>query len=354
MTTSYPVVDQADLSRVVAAYPDLGAFKGVVRNGLSVNTAACLLETENGVYFAKRYDPDERTADAILAEHALVLRLLEGGFPTPRLLRDVAGETLHWERDLPYALYEKARGEDRYARTPVFAPCEDPAETFACGATLAAFHLALAGEGPAAPKPFRGITARFQLMASPSVPHGLAALEAEAPILSPFLAEQAEFAACLGWLAEWHRRIKPYLARLPRGVIHGDFIKRNLFWQGHAISDVIDFDLWNVDLWVFDLALSLIPSGFEWPEILAGRARPNERHLRAFLDGYQSVRKLEPLERAVLPWVVSSARFEFYLSLVARALSRGDRLEAERFWRLLVDTLGWFWANLRWYEAIAD
>ncbi|MBO9542831.1 phosphotransferase [bacterium] len=348
-----PRIEPDVLSRVVAAYPDLGAFEGIARNGLSINTAACLFTTDRGEFFAKRYDPSEREPVALLAEHGLILRLIEKGFPTPRLWRDAAGSTLHWAEGQPYALFEKARGEDRYAQAPVFAPCTHPAETFASGAALAKFHLALADAPAFAPKPFKGITARFRVMASPSVPLGLAALEAEAPLLVPFLAEQGELVTCLGWLSEWHRRIKPYLSRLPRGVIHGDFIKRNLFWQEAAISDVIDFDLWNVDLWVFDLALSLIPSAFEWPAILAGRALPNGEHLRAFLAGYQSVRRLEPFERAVLPWVVSSARFEFYLSLVARGLERGDRAEAERFWRLLVDTLGWFAAHPRWHEAIA-
>lgn len=353
MSASRPLIDPAALARVVADHPELGAFVEVVRNGLSVNTAACLFETARGVYFAKRYDPHERSAEAILAEHALIRRLLAGGFPTPRLLEDAQGETLRWHEGQPYALFERARGEDRYAQAPVFAPCADVAETRASGASLASFHLALAGGQLPDPKPFRGITARYRLMAAPSVRLGLEALLAEAPMLAPFLAAQPELERCLGRLEAWHRRIKPHLPRLPRGVIHGDFIKRNLFWQGQAVSDVIDFDLWNVEVWVYDLALSLIPSGFEWPEILAGRGAPHADHLRAFLAGYQSVRPLEPFERAVLPWVVASARFEFYLSLVARELERGDRAEAERFWRLLVDTLGWFAAHPRWHDAIA-
>ncbi|HEY9898886.1 MAG TPA: phosphotransferase [Pantanalinema sp.] len=347
------LIDPAVLVRVAAGYPELGTFVGIVRNGLSVNSAACLFETTHGVYFTKCYDPRERSAEAILAEHALIMRLVAKGFPTPRLLETARSTTLAWDEGLPFALFERARGEDRYAQAPVFTPCASPVETHAMGAALAAFHLALSDSPLLESKPFRGITARYRLMAAPSVRHGLAALYEEAPVLAPFLAAQPEWEACLSWLEEWHRRLKPHLARLPRGIIHGDFIKRNLFWQDRAVSDVIDFDLWNVEAWVYDLALSLIPAGFAWPEILAGRALPDAHHLRAFLEGYQSVRPLEAFERATLSWVVSTARVEFYLSLVARGLDRRDRAEAERFFRLLVDTLGWFAANPRWHDVLA-
>ena len=35
-----PLVEAAALARVVAGYPALGAFRGVVANGLSINTPA--------------------------------------------------------------------------------------------------------------------------------------------------------------------------------------------------------------------------------------------------------------------------------------------------------------------------
>lgn len=353
MNAAPSTLDPVALSRVAAGYPELGAFGGVVKNGLSINTAACLFETTTGVYFAKRYDPSERDAEAILAEHALIARLLSEGYATPRLLSTAEGATMRWDEGQPYAVFEKARGEDRYAAAPVFSPCNDPEETRALGAALAAFHLALASHPPVAPRPLRGMTARYRLMAAPSVRHGLAALYEEAPVLAPFLAERPAFEACLPWIEDWHRRTRPHLARIPRGIIHGDLIKRNVFWQGTAVADVIDFDLWNEEVWVFDLALSLIPAGFAWPEILEGRAEPDARHLRALLEGYQAVRPLEAFERAVLPWVVATARVEFYLSLVARALGSGDRIEAERFFGLMVDTLGWFHSHPRWHDVLA-
>lgn len=342
---SKPVIEPAALAEVVARYPDLGAFRGITANGLSINTPACLFETATGTYFAKRFDPALWSEAELLAEHGLVERLREAGVPTPRVHADAEGKTVSWEGGAPYAIYDQARGEDRYGRLGVFEPFRSLAEAHSAGAMLARFHQAFEGRPLPAVKPFRGLSARYELVRSASVAAGFEALLAEAPALRAALGGREELPWLLGRMEGYRGAIAPHLAALPRGVIHGDFIKRNLFWEGDQVSDVIDFDLWNVGDWVFDLALALLPCGFNWPRLLAGEGGPNGADMRAFLAGYRQTRELAIAEREVLPVVIESARFEFYLSaMVAKPA------DAELFWGLLVGVFRWFEAHPGWWQ----
>lgn len=347
---SHPTIDSATLAKVLGHYPGLGALKGITRNGLSVNTATCLFESTQGTYFAKAYDPLQREPAGILAEHSIVWRLLEAGFPTPRLKVNRGETTLTWHAGLGYVLSEVARGEDRYGHLGVFDPFGSPREAHSAGATLARFHLALATGAPLAPKPFRGLTARYELMAAPSIRSGLDELLPQAPGLLEFLAGRSDWPSLTGFLEERRAALSEPLYALPRGLIHGDFIKRNLFWQGHEVSDVIDFDLWNVGYWVYDLALALLPCGFDWPELLKGQGAPRFPDLLAFLEGYQSVRALSSAETTALPRVMETARVEFYLGAIATMLQRGDPQAASRFYDLLIGTTRWFQAHPDWEQ----
>jgi Ser/Thr protein kinase RdoA (MazF antagonist) len=343
-----PEIQAEALARVVDAYPHLGTFGAIARNGLSINTAACLFTTDRGTYFAKRDDPAVWDVEALAAEHGIIRRLVAAGYPTPRLYENVSGETITWLDRQPYALFDRARGEDRYGDAPVFAPYGSPAEAEAAGAMLARFHAVFAGEPLPAPKPIRGLTVRFQLLSAPSVAEGMAGLLEEAPVLKDFLRDRPELPRLLERLEHQRLGLAPWLGELPRGVIHGDFIKRNLFWEGDRVVDVLDFDLWNVGYMAHDLALALLPTGFDWPALLAGGDSVNGRDMAAMLAGYETVRPLTHAERQALPWLMESGRFEFYLSAVVTAIGRGQVDQAEAFWRLLVGVYDWFAAHPGW------
>lgn len=330
-------IDPDCLEAIVTSYPEIGDWVGPVRNGLSINTATCLFETTKGLFFAKRYDPRVRSEDAITAEHDLIMRLLAVDYPTPPLFRNQAGSTLTWLDGFPYAIFAQARGEDRYGDSPVFDPYGSPQEAHGAGRQLAAFHLGLKGVTTLEPRPFAGLTARYELLRSPDFDAALALLLKAAPTLADFVTGRSEWPWVVGRMRAYHGAIAPLSEGLPIGITHGDFIKRNLFWQGDNVSAVIDFDLWNLGPWLFDLALALLPCGFNWPELLHGRGIPRWDDMRAMIGGYQAVRTLTDQEHHLLPLVMESARFEFYLSAIA-----SGGASAETFWRLLVDVLGWF------------
>ncbi|HEY9722521.1 MAG TPA: phosphotransferase [Oscillatoriaceae cyanobacterium] len=337
-------IDPAALAAMLESYT-LGPLERVLDNGLSVNSATCLFETSSGVYFAKRLAPADWQWPILEAEHRLSVALGEAGYPTPRLQRDRRGATLSRHGEFAYAISECARGEDRYRGVPVFASFASSAEAEAAGSMLARFHRALAPlQLPE--RPFRGLVARYELLRDPEL-RGLETLLAENPTLADFVARRPEWPALVARMAELARTIAPRLNACPRGVIHGDFIKRNLFWEDARIVDVVDFDLWNVGHWVFDLALALLPCGFDWPGLLAGRGEPRGAQLAAMLHGYASVRPLDRTERELLPLVMETARFEFYLSAIAAKPE-----QTELFWRLLDGTTRWFATHLGWSRVL--
>ncbi len=348
-----PKIGAEALGLVLSAYPELGSLGGLVHDGLSQNTAACLFRTARGTFFAKRYDPTKRDRAGLEAEHAIVNALLARDYPTPRLYANRNGATLTWEGGAPYALFDVARGEDRYRDASVFAPFRSLREAHSAGQWLARFHLALADLPLPPAKPFQGITARYQWLLAPDSAQGWAELRAAAPILEPFLEAQPELPALMAFMHERHARLAPVAAALPVGIIHGDFIKRNLFFEGDAVSAVLDFDLWNVGPWVYDLALALLPCGFDWGAIARGE-EPRFTDMRAFLEGYLAVRPLAESEAAALPIVMESARVEIYLSLVAMALQQRDDEKAMLFWGFIVTLVSWFGVNGDWLIRLRE
>lgn len=347
-----PIIGEAALRRALTHYPTLGALKRLVADGLSVNTAACLFETDTGVHFAKRFDPRFRDAAAVLAEHRLTRSLVAQGFPTPGLYANTAGSTLTALDDGLWALGERARGEDRYGDAPVFDAYGSHAEAEDAGRRLAQFHLALADVRLPA-RADRGLRARFTL---PEARHASAifgSAAADSPLLAEFLSHRAERAELEALLEARRAALAAAAPGWPCGVLHGDFIKRNMFWEGDRVASVIDLDLWDSGPWLFDLALALLPCGFDWPALLAGTGSPRGEALRAMLAGYGAVRPLEPAEAAALPTVMEAARAEFYLAAAAAALEKEDAPLAERFWGLLVGTLRYFEAHPRWAEALS-
>jgi homoserine kinase type II len=353
MTRKRPLIDPAALSQVVRRYPQMGSFTGVTRNGLAVNTAACLFETSNGIYFAKRYDPRVREAAALNAEHRITLTLLAAGYPTPHLHANNRGDTLTWLAEIPYALYDLARGEPKYADAPVFSPYTDLGEVRSAGAMLARFHKILMGVDVPPPRPFAGLTAQFKAWEASTLAEGLAPLLAGAPALETYLAKYPAWLEVLSIGEARHPAINAALPSLPRGILHGDWIKRNLFFMGHEVSDVCDFELWNSGVLLYDVALALLPIGFNWPELLAGTGKPDGRAMAEFIAGYETVRALESAERAALPLVMEGARLEFYLSGVAMALDAHDAHQAALFWEVLTGSVHWFAANPGWREIMA-
>ena len=330
-------VDLGFLDRLIAGYPAIGSPVRIVRQSGSANSRGALFEGPGGRFFAKGVNPVERSAMALAAEHALVDHLRSGDFPAPEPLRDLDGASVVPDGGWLWVIWRAAKGEDRYRDASVFAPFE-PADLASAGEALARFHEAAIGLAVGESRPFEGLVAQYALgSAVDPLTEAERAFASRGPSWE-FLVSQPEFGEAFSLFDQLRCRIA-----LPGGVTHGDWIKRNLFFSGHEVSAVIDFDLWNVGPWLFDLALALTAAAYPWP-LLASGGEPRLAHADLLLAGYEAIRPLEPEERQSLPAMLATCRFEFHLSLAATTAERGDFERGTRFWQGQVALLRW------WYD----
>ncbi|MBU6430546.1 MAG: phosphotransferase, partial [Cyanobacteria bacterium REEB65] len=299
----------------------LGALQGPLAAHQGANSIVCWLHTAEGRYLAKGRDPLERPAAALAREHALIRQLVTGGFPTPDVVPAPNGETIVHHAGRLWSLYRPASGEDRYRDASVFEPFVSVAEARSAGAMLARFHRAAKGfEAPAA-LAAAGLSARFDLAWRADLEEAVASLLVDQPPALAMVTEPRDWPQA----RDRFDRLRQGLPRtqqgtfdrhaLPEGIIHGDWIKRNLFFSGPTVSAVVDFDLACDAPLAYDLALAISAAAYPWPHLQAGE-EPYHDHARAMREGYESVRVLTSVETAVLPCLLALCRFEFHLRLV--------------------------------------
>ncbi|CCQ74898.1 homoserine kinase [Magnetospira sp. QH-2] len=142
-----------------------------------------------------------------------------------------------------------------------------------------------------------------------------------------------------GWFGELEHETTLCAAHwpdgLPRGLIHADLFPDNVFFLGDQISGLIDFYFACTDLLAYDIAICLNAWCFDHQDHWQA-----ERG-RAFLEGYQSIRSLEPGEWEALPWLARGAALRFLLTRLQDWRQEDDgllvtRKDPEEYWRKLL------------------
>jgi len=100
----------------------------------------------------------------------------------------------------------------------------------------------------------------------------------------------------------------PSFTALPHGVIHADLFPDNVFFEGDAVSGLIDFYFACNDLLAYDLAITINAWCFE-PD-----GTWNAEKARGMLAHYQTHRALQPEEKAALPTLLRGAALRFLLT----------------------------------------
>lgn len=126
---------------------------------------------------------------------------------------------------------------------------------------------------------------------------------------------------------EWPRN-------LAEGVIHADLFPDNVFFLNDRVSGVIDFYFACNDLLAYDLAICLNAWCFEPDHAF------NVTKARALLNGYNSVRRLEPEEIAALPLLARGSALRFLLTRLYDWFNTADlalvkRKDPMEYWRKL-------------------
>ena len=316
----YTEVDDQDLSAFVALY-DIGrvlSCKGIAEG---VENSNYLLHTEGGHFiltlYEKRVDPGDLPFFLGLMEH-----LADAGLGCPLPVHARSGATLGTLAGRPAAIVTFLEGQ--WVRRPTAAHCG------LLGEALAKMHLAGRDFGLRRPNAltmpsWRPLFERSAARADEVAPGLGADVEAELAVLE----------------AEW-----PQPGALPEGVIHADLFPDNVFFLGDRLSGLIDFYFACDDFLAYDVAVCLNSWCFEQDLSF------NLTKGRAFLAGYEAVRRLEPAEVEALPLLCRGSALRFlltrlydWLNVPEGALVRPkDPLEYHRklrFHRAITDPAGY-------------
>jgi homoserine kinase type II len=276
----YTEVSDEDLSQFIAGY-DLGALLSVKGIAEGVENTNYLIHTQKGSFvltlYEKRVNPDDLPFFLGLMEH-----LAGKGVTCPLPVHDRQGNVLGTLSGRPAALVTFLEGVS--VRRPAVSHCA------ALGEALAKLHEAGQGftirrQNGLGLKGWRPLYERFAARADEIAP-GLAGLIAEE----------------LAYLdAEWP-------TTLPQGVIHADLFPDNVFFLGERVAGLIDFYVACNDAFAYDVAVCLNAWCFE-PDFSFNATKGH-----ALLKGYQSVRKLSPLERDTLPVLCRGSALRFLLT----------------------------------------
>ena len=276
----YTEVPDDELAQFIASY-DLGAllsYKGIAEG---VENTNYLVHTEKGPFFLtlyeKRVDPADLPFFLGLLEH-----LAKAGLNCPTPVRDAQGRLLRTLAGKPAALVTFLEGV--WIRRP------QPLHCWALGQAMARLHLAgrsfkLTRANALGLSGWRPLHARFSARADEIAPGLGATIEQELEHLQT------------SWPTE-----------LPQGIVHADLFPDNVFFLGDRLSGLIDFYFACNDALAYDIAITLNAWCFETDHSF------NVTKGQALLKGYQSVRALEPAERAALPLLARGAALRFLLT----------------------------------------
>lgn len=180
---------------------------------------------------------------------------------------------------------------------PRMAPTDDECRT--AGGALAGLHRAVADFAPVRANDLSlDGWKRLAAACGPDADrcaHGLAALVADELVFLD---------------AGWPRG-------LPSGPGHLDFFPDNVFFDGAAVTGVIDFYFAANDAFAYDLAVGALA-------FASNRGRLDRARADAFVDGYARGRALSREETAALPVLMRGAATRFLLTRLYDWLNRVD------------------------------
>lgn len=267
----------------------------------------------------KRHHRRVRDAAALEGEHAFIRHLASRGVPVPRLMETGGMQRCALETgDFAYEVQSVVAGVDQYRDALSWTPYLSERHASESGASLARLHLASEGFGGANRGPLP-LLPSCEIVSSDDPIEAVARFAAARPALADYLAGRPWQEELGQWLLPAQRAVTAEVSKLEPLFVHGDWHPSNLLWSDDtleaSVSGIIDFGLSNRTSACHDLATAIERSGVDWLSPPAQRAI-HDRQIAALIDGYESVRPLEPAERAALPLLLPVVHVEYALSEV--------------------------------------
>lgn len=317
----WPPLTIDEVRVVLKSFPQAGTPRGIVSISPRPFSAASVIETSRGRAFVKRHARSVRDAQGLAEEHRFMAHLLAHGISVPHVLATASGETALESGEWTYEVHEIPPGVDLYDEAISWTPFRSAEHACSAGSTLARMHLA--SEQYAAPaRKARPLVASFTIFASRNPGEALEGYLGARPALDG--AEiRRDCERALELLSPFHDKLAPLLPSLASLWTHNDLHGSNLFWSdvtsNARVTSTIDFGLADRTNAVYDIAQTIERNIVEWLELMrnpsagAGVAVHLD-HLRALLDGYESVRGLRTEEASALAPMVALSHAEFALT----------------------------------------
>ena len=276
----YTEIPDRELTEFLARY-DIGGLHSLKGIAEGVENSNFLLNTDSGTYiltlYEKRVDARDLPFFLGLMDHLSVM-----GLNCPRPITLKSGENLSSLAGRPAAIISYLDGNS--VRRPKADHCSQ------VGKALAQMHLA--GDG-------------FELVR----PNALT-VEGWRPLFAGSSAQADGVANGLQELIDNELSFleEHWPADLPKGIIHADLFPDNVFFLKGELSGLIDFYFACNDLLAYDIAICINAWCFEPDHSF------NVTKARAFLEGYNAVRPLNPEEYSALPVLCRGAALRFLLT----------------------------------------
>lgn len=261
---------------------DLGQLQSIQGAAGGIENTNYFVDTDRGRYVLTLF---ERLSFEQLPFYLHLMKHLAGcGIPVPNPAADAKGAILHRLKSKPTAVVNRLRGHSELA--PTESHCA------AVGQMLARMHLA----GQDYPR------------RQPNL-RGLPWWNETVPVVLPYLSP-AQRSLILGELAfQNHVAASSAYRSLPGGPIHADLFRDNVMFDGGELTGFFDFYFAGCDTFLFDIGVCLN----DWCVDLAQGTQDASRS-QAFLEAYQSVRRLTTQERSLLPALQRAGALRFWLS----------------------------------------
>ena len=272
----YTSVSDDEMRQLLTRY-NLGEFQSLQGIAQGVTNSNYFLHTQSGSYVLTVFETLKAHEVPFFME--LTRHLSANGVACPAPITQRNGALTATLANKPACIVEKLNGSD--VAYPTAAQCHNT------GIMLAKMHQAGASFPQTMPNPRHAKW--WTDSAAQLIPH----LEPQdAQLLQDEIAHLAQH-------PDTH---------LPSGIIHADLFKDNVLLNDDQVAGFIDFYYACNGSFVYDIAIAIN----DWARTANNHIDPTLQH--AFLNGYQSIRRLTPAEQDYLPTAYRAGCIRFWVS----------------------------------------
>jgi len=348
----WPALTLSDARALLKEFPACGEAIEILSVSPRPFSAASVVKTTAGRVFIKRQAHTVRDREGLLEEHRFMNYLRAHEAPVPQVFSSVTGESAIEIGEWIYEVHEVPAGADIYEDALSWTPFRSAVHAHSAGRALARLHLAAEGFNAPRRKP-QPLVASFTIFADENPRAAMDHYLTARPSLAENALVRESCDEALELLAPFHAALKPLLPALKPLWTHNDLHASNLLWSdasndAHAVA-IIDFGLADRTNAVHDLAQAIERNIVEWLELTPATQEEvpvHFDHLRALLDGYESVRPLSEQEAATLAPMTALCHAEFALTEADYFLGV---LHSEKNARVCAE--GYLVGHARWFRS---